>query len=717
MNNKILNNTYDFCLFLHKKISSCIFITPELLYILIFLLFIIIFNKLNKEILGGENNFVIGCENRCSRTCIKYLIEKIYPDKKVIFNENKKEIKCDLIVRSTGSDYGRWNTDIVPYIYVTHETYLPKKSDYHSNYLFMGIIPNRKKLVKYKDNKNIINENDTYLYMPDGVLRYKELLDNNNMFWVNRKKTQISIKEKKYLIGYCYKNKVTEREDLYNKLVEKTKNSDKKCISFGRLYGKYPETQYDLDDINIVNKNAFGTGAEGIYSSSNKRDELFNLCKFVISMENCVDVGPSEKMFHTFMFNSIPIYWGQDSDIFNKKSYIDVLDFESFDDCVDYIVNMSDEKIEEMMNEYPFNKNSDLINYWTDDINDNKLLKTHCKAIKNVIEKKKFNIELLEGGNNSIRLYDDLGKSSNFNKPVDFLIPWSGIDHSHIDDSLKEDVHRFNYNHELYYCILCIINNADWYNNIIIYLDKSDDLYSIISKDKCKKYRIIPVERGKYFKKENYPTMNICAIETTYHKIRELGEYFIYLDDDVLISNKIEKGEFFNDDNKPIITHSKVHINNNGEPTNIYINKDVFKGETPLTFGPCTHTVCAYRKSVCSEIAKKYSKWYSFVQSHKKRFSSCELAKKKVWNLEEYMKGVWNYYLFKSNKGVLRLLDFRKKNVLIEYFILSKKSRKDILKNIKKNNTIFVNFNDEKSVTAEETLYGMKEIVKTFNHI
>ena len=36
-------------------------------------------------------------------------------------------------------------------------------------------------------------------------------------------------------------------------------------------------------------------------------------------------------------------------------------------------------------------------------------------------------------------------------------------------------LHRFNYNHELYYCILCIINNADWYNNIIIYLDKSDD--------------------------------------------------------------------------------------------------------------------------------------------------------------------------------------------------------------------------------------------------
>jgi len=715
MNDGIIKDTYDFCIFLHEKMVSCIFITRELLYILLFLFLLWLVYFKNKKYIGGKKDFIIGCENGCSRVGIKYLIEKIYPDKIVSFIEEESNKKCDLIVRSTRGEFGRWNRKIVPYIYITHETYLPVKSDYHSNYLFMGIIPNRDKLVEY--NKNKINENDKYLYMPDGILVYKELLDSvTNNFWKERDRTKVSVKEKKYLIGYCYKNSVIEREDLYNKFVEKTKNGDKKCIAFGRLYGKYPETRYELDETDIINKNPSRASYEGLYSSFELRDKLFNLCKFVISMENSVDVGPSEKMFYTFKCNSIPIFWGQNSDIFNKNAYIDVLDFESFEECVDYVVNMSDEKIEEMMNEYPFNKDNDYINYWTDDINDNKTLKEHCKVIKRVIEKQKYNIKLLEGGSNDIKLYSNLGEGSNFSEDVDFLIPWSGIDHSDIDDNLKVDVHRFNYNHELYYNIECIINNASWYNNIIVYLDKKEDLYSIINKDLCKKYRILAVERGKYFSKGNYPTMNICAIETTFHKIKELSEYFIYIDDDILISNKIEKGQFFSDDKRPIITHSYVHVKKKGKEMNIYFNEDVFEGVTPLTFGPCTHTPGAYRKSVCGEVAKRYSKWYSFVQSHKKRFSSSDLAKKEVWGLEEYMKGVWNYYLYKSNKGILRLLDYRKNSVLIEYFLLSKESRKEVLKNIKRNNTLFVNFNDERSVTPEETLYGMKEIVKSFGN-
>ena len=222
MNDGIIKDTYDFCIFLHEKMVSCIFITRELLYILLFLFLLWLVYFKNKKYIGGKKDFIIGCENGCSRVGIKYLIEKIYPDKIVSFIEEESNKKCDLIVRSTRGEFGRWNRKIVPYIYITHETYLPVKSDYHSNYLFMGIIPNRDKLVEY--NKNKINENDKYLYMPDGILVYKELLDSvTNNFWKERDRTKVSVKEKKYLIGYCYKNSVIEREDLYNKFVEKTK--------------------------------------------------------------------------------------------------------------------------------------------------------------------------------------------------------------------------------------------------------------------------------------------------------------------------------------------------------------------------------------------------------------------------------------------------------------------------------------------------------------
>tara|TARA_Y100000591_G_C21738641_1_gene648095 strand:+ start:152 stop:430 length:279 start_codon:yes stop_codon:yes gene_type:complete len=87
---------------------------------------------------------------------------------------------------------------------------------------------------------------------------------------------------------------------------------------------------------------------------------------------------------------------------------------------------MTDKEIEIMLNEYPFNKNNDYINYWNDNFN-NKTLKNDCNLIKSLIENKKLN-----GGNNKFKLHNNLGTPSNFNEPVDFLIPWAGISHSHI---------------------------------------------------------------------------------------------------------------------------------------------------------------------------------------------------------------------------------------------------------------------------------------------
>ena len=48
--------------------------------------------------------------------------------------------------------------------------------------------------------------------------------------------------------------------------------------------------------------------------------------------------------------------WGQDCNIFNKKAYINISDFENLDECVDYIFNLDDNKIKEMLNEYKYNK-------------------------------------------------------------------------------------------------------------------------------------------------------------------------------------------------------------------------------------------------------------------------------------------------------------------------------------------------------------------------
>ena len=322
--------------------------------------------------------------------------------------------------------------------------------------------------------------------------------------------------------------------------------------------------------------------------------------------------------------------------------------------------------------------------------------------------------------NTMFNKYLDLGNPSSFDEPVDFLIPWSGITHSHIEDKYKTDIARLRFNNELYYCIKCIINNADWYNNILVLLDFEEDLYKIINKTICQKLRIKPIERGKYFLPENYPTTNICAIETIFHKIEELSEYFIYIDDDILITNKTSKGQFFTKEKKPNIIYSRVFSEQlcdlyfqQTHPHRIYVNPDICEFKTPLTFGVYTHLPCALKKSVCANIASEYNNWYMFVQSHKTRFNSTNISYS-MWDLEEYMKGVWTYYLYKNNTGEMRLLDTRYLNVLIEYSWFPDK--KNISNIIKENNTIFVNFNDDKSVSLEETLWGMQEVTKNYTN-
>ena len=55
-------------------------------------------------------------------------------------------------------------------------------------------------------------------------------------------------------------------------------------------------------------------------------------------------------------------------------------------------------------------------------------------------------------------------------------------------------------------------------------------------------------------------------------------------------------------DNKPIILYSRVHSKSpvyfkDVKPHRIYINQDVFKGKTPLSFGVYTHLPISLKKT------------------------------------------------------------------------------------------------------------------------
>jgi len=84
--------------------------------------------------------------------------------------------------------------------------------------------------------------------------------------------------------------------------------------------------------------------------------------KFVISFENSNYPGyTTEKIIEPMITGAVPIYWGniKINEDFNEKSFVNVLNFKSFHEAVDYIVELdkNDQKYKELYAEPWFIKN------------------------------------------------------------------------------------------------------------------------------------------------------------------------------------------------------------------------------------------------------------------------------------------------------------------------------------------------------------------------
>lgn len=273
-------------------------------------------------------------------------------------------------------------------------------------------------------------------------------------------------------------------------------------------------------------------------------------------------------------------------------------------------------------------------------------------------------------------IHTRLPDASSFNKEVDFLIMWSGSNFTKKHSIFQTvDKLRYAFNNEIIFCIKGIMANCSWYNKIIIYLDDKNDFYEIMSQKDCEKNRIMLIEREKYFESENYPTNNCFAIQTTIHKIPELSEYFIQIDDDIIINKTIEKGQWFSSDGKPYVIYGDCiygHKLYNGQynpnpiiPHPVYKNPQACKLKQPLTHGPYTHLPIPLKKSICVDIAKAYPEWFSFVQSHKTRFKST--GDMSMWGCEESLQGVWTSYMLEIKQGVPHFINKFDKNILLEH--------------------------------------------------
>jgi len=137
------------------------------------------------------------------------------------------------------------------------------------------------------------------------------------------------INTKKYFCAYMYSHDVEHRVKYFN------------LFNDVHALGKSQNNIQKIDD--RYNDNYLDQAVK-----------IYTDYKFVLALENKYkEYYFTEKLINPIIANSIPIYWGHPSifEFINKKRVIYIQDFESDEDLVNYVMNLTDEEYYEIINE------------------------------------------------------------------------------------------------------------------------------------------------------------------------------------------------------------------------------------------------------------------------------------------------------------------------------------------------------------------------------
>lgn len=159
---------------------------------------------------------------------------------------------------------------------------------------------------------------------------------------------------------------------------------------------------------------------------------------------------------------------------------------------------------------------------------------------------------------------------------IDFVILWvDGNDKEWLKEKEKyqpnlrnnenNNTSRFRDWDNLKYWFRMIEKNADWVNKI--YFITWGHIPNWLN-TKSKKLKII--KHSDYIPKEYLPTYNSNTIEMNLFRIKELSENFVLFNDDMFMTNKTKKEDFFKN-NLPCECYSETTINSN-KANDIYIH-------------------------------------------------------------------------------------------------------------------------------------------------
>lgn len=182
-------------------------------------------------------------------------------------------------------------------------------------------------------------------YDPERFIWYPYVMDSP--YW-----NTISLKNKDrpYRLCYCSCRARKEREELFKIFynVAKELGCEDMIHSLGICNAGIPETHRRIPSVLRASWDSFSLV------------EAYSEYDFVLAVENTMRDGYiTEKIMNVYASGAIPVFWGDSKSIesiFQKGSYIDVNDFNSFEECAKYVLSLSQEKIEEIRTMFIYNQ-------------------------------------------------------------------------------------------------------------------------------------------------------------------------------------------------------------------------------------------------------------------------------------------------------------------------------------------------------------------------
>lgn len=317
---------------------------------------------------------------------------------------------------------------------------------------------------------------------------------------------------------------------------------------------------------------------------------------------------------------------------------------------------------------------------------------------------------------------------------IDFVLPWvngndpkwRNLKKSYLpkrDGDSNSDA-RFRDFDTLRFVLRSIERNCPWYNKIYLITEGHIPEWLNINHKKIKHI----THSELYFDSSDLPVFNSSSIEMNLPNIKELSDKFVYLNDDLIIMNKLDTTRFFKND-LPVdfISHgwlARKKLFRKIKNTDTWINSlnnnlDLINSNLPpkkldnsFLFDKSYPFLTKLSNFLCKYIYKRYlwlEHWHH-PQPYKKktlldvynRFNShmALCSKNRFRNnndLTQYIYRYWHlangyFYPEKNNDAIIANIDSIKTlNRLIKTF------------NNKKNNTNFICFND--SIKMDDTEY------------